>query len=307
MTSSHRLIAISVFTTLGACRLAGPDELVGGVPHAAVGGDAGAGPVATNPNAAPEEVPTAPRLQTVACADPLAPEPSRMVDVPAGAFAMGCSPDVDQDCKADEKPGHTVMLGAFRLEATEVTQAQYHDCVLAGACLAPTCDWDPCGARAQHPVVCINRVDALAYCTYASKRLPTEAEWEKTARGEGGGKFPWGGDAVDCAHANLAGCVGGTEPVGIHPSGASPYGALDMAGNVVEWVSDVYDPAYYGAPQAADPAGPQPTAALGSYVGRGGGWNSTEIWQRASARDDYEGTYFKKTFGVRCAVSAPVP
>ena len=293
----ERLVAVSL-CALGACRLAGPDELVGGVtkPGAA---DAGAS------GAAPKELPTATRLPSPACTNPTPAKPSLLGDVPAGQTSMGCHVAVDEECKADELPMHAVSLDAFRIDATEVTQAQYVECVLAGACLAPTCDWDPCGARANHPVVCVNREDALSYCKHEGKRLPTEAEWEKAARGEAGLKFPWGNDPADCAHANLAGCVGGTEPVGSHPSGASPYGALDMAGNVVEWVSDIYDPTYYGVSPAPDPQGPAATATYGSYVGRGGGWNSTAIWHRASARDDYEGTYFKKTFGLRCAVSLP--
>jgi formylglycine-generating enzyme required for sulfatase activity len=297
--TSKRLIAISLCGFgLGACRLAGPDELVGAVPAHTTSVEAGV-------TGAPEEIPTAPRLDAGACVAPSVADPSRMVDVPPGSFARGCSSAVDEECKADEKPAHPVALGGFRIDATEVTQGQYNDCVLSGACLAPTCDWAPCGERAVHPVVCINRVDALAYCEHVGKRLPTEAEWEKAARGDTGLKFPWGNDPIDCAHANLAGCSGGTEPVGSHPTGASPYGALDMAGNVVEWVSDVYDPTYYGVSPATDPTGPAATATYGSFVGRGGGWNSTAIWHRTSARDDYEGTYFKKTFGVRCASNIP--
>ncbi len=298
-----RLTLFAAVGLLGACRFAGPEELVGKVDtHADAGGGGGGGGGATG---APEELPSATRLHTSTCSTPPPGDASVMVDVPEGEFGMGCNSEVDTECKDDEKPAHAVSIKAFKLEATEVTQGQYYACVMAGACLAPTCDWDPCGARATHPVVCVNRVDAIAYCKYAGKRLPTEAEWEKAARGPKESKFPWGDDPADCSHANLAGCVGGTEPVGSHPIGASMYGALDMAGNVVEWVSDVYDPNYYSVAPLADPTGPAPTPKLESFVGRGGGWNSTAVWHRASARDDYEGTYFKKTFGLRCAVSAP--
>jgi formylglycine-generating enzyme len=287
--------------SLSACRLAGPDELVGHVSTAKPDSvEAGA-------SAAPEELPTAARLATPTCpplaSAPLSTSASLMVDVPAGTFPMGCNAAIDEECKPDEDPPHDVTLSGFRIDVTEVTQAQYRECVESGACLAPTCDWDPCGGRANHPVVCVNRVDAIAYCTAQGKRLPTEAEWEKAARGPAGTKFPWGNDPVDCIHANVSGCVGGTEPVGSHPSGASKYGALDMAGNVVEWVSDRYDATYYAVSPAADPQGPAPIPNRDVYVGRGGGWNSTEIWHRTSARDDYEGTYFKKTFGIRCAAA----
>jgi len=281
--------------SLTACRMAGPNELVGTVHGGQDHPDGGAA------SGAPEELPTASRLANPNCGAAPPAAPSAVVDVPAGAFTMGCNPAVDEECRSDEDPGHDVALKAFRIDVTEVTQAQYYACVASGACLAPTCDWDPCGARANHPVVCVSRVDAIAYCTQQQKRLPTEAEWEKAARGTTGAKFPWGNDPVDCAHANLAGCMNGTEPVGSHPSGISPYGALDMAGNVVEWTADVYNPTYYVTSPLADPPGPAATPQYGSFVGRGGGWNSTEIWQRASARDDYEGTYFKKTFGIRCA------
>ncbi len=300
-TWNRRAVVATAACLLAGCRFAGAEDLLGSVPTS----DAGASSPSTARAGAPEEVPTAPRLQAAACLEPGPPAPSVMVDVPAGAFPMGCNVKTDAECKADEHPAHAVVLASFRLDATEVTQAQYNECVLAGACLAPTCDWSPCSDRGQHPVVCINISDARAYCAFEGKRLPTEAEWEKAARGDGGHKFPWGDAPIDCAHANLAGCTGGTEPVGSHPAGASPYGALDMAGNVVEWVSDIYDPKYYAATQSVDPRGPGATSLFPAYVGRGGGWNSTEIWHRASARDDYEGTYFKKTFGVRCARSVP--
>ncbi len=294
----HRVAVCISFSvaacSIAACRLAGPDELVGSV-HG--GADR---PDAAVRSGAPEEQPNAARLPTPVCGAMPPAEPSAMVDVPGGSFNMGCNSAVDGECKPDETPEHEVTLKAFRIDVTEVTRAQYYACVASGACLAPTCEWDPCGARATHPVVCVNRTDAIAYCKSQQKRLPTEAEWEKAARGATAAKFPWGNDPIDCVRANIAGCANGTEPVGSHPKGVSPYGALDMAGNVVEWVSDVYNPAYYGTAPADDPQGPAPTTQYGAYVGRGGGWNSTEEWHRASARDDYEGTYFKKTFGIRC-------
>ena len=211
---------------------------------------------------------------------------------------MGCSREIDAECKADESPAHTVTLGAFAIDETEVTQAQYYECVDVGACLAPTCDWSPCADRANHPVVCVNRDDVESYCAWRHERLPTEAEWEKAARGSDALKFPWGNDTLDCTRANIQGCVNGTQPVGSSPLGASIYGALDMSGNVVEWVKDLYDPAYYTSSPAADPTGP---AKADSYVGRGGGFRSPAAYQRAGARDDYDADYFKSSLGFRCA------
>ena len=244
------------------------------------------------------------RLTSYACVTPPpAAAPSKMVPVGAGPFLMGCNAEVDTECKKDELT-HTVTLADFAIDATEVSQAQYYECVKSGACLAPTCDWDPCATRAEYPVVCVDHKDAASYCAWKSKRLPTEAEWEKAARGVDGLKFPWGNDGIDCTRTNMAGCAAGqdgkdgTSPVGSRPMGASLYGALDMAGNVVELVADFYDENYYAMSPPADPTGP---AKAPAYVGRGGGWKSLPYWHRASTRDDYEPEYFKASTGFRCA------
>jgi formylglycine-generating enzyme required for sulfatase activity len=245
------------------------------------------------------------RLAGYKCVKPPPPAtPSKLLPVPAGPFLMGCNPQYDTECKKDELPTHSPSLGAYSIEMTEVSQLQYYECVQSGACLAPTCDWDPCGARSEHPVVCVDREDAETYCLWKHERLPSEAEWEKAARGAEGLKFPWGNDSVDCNHTNMSGCKLGangkddTAPVGSFPAGASPYGALDMAGNVVEWTADFYDPNYYAMSPAAEPTGP---AKAQMYVGRGGGFRSLPYWHRASTRDDYEPSYFKNSTGFRCA------
>jgi formylglycine-generating enzyme required for sulfatase activity len=219
-----------------------------------------------------------------------------MVSVPAGAFLMGCASD-DTQCQPDEIPLHTVTLSAFQIDKTEVTQDQYAGCVAAGACTAPACEWD-C-SKSNYPAACLERSQAEAFCTWAGKRLPTEAEWEKAARGTDGGIYPWGNDPPpDCDHVNMAGCGDAAQAVGSHPDGVSPYGALDMAGNVVEMVSDWYDPTYYASSPATDPTGP---ATGTTYGGRGGGYLSTAIWDRASSRDWYDLTDESAPFGFRCA------
>jgi formylglycine-generating enzyme required for sulfatase activity len=196
-----------------------------------------------------------------------------MVCVPAGEFIMGSS-DADPDAQDDEKPQHTVTLDAFWIDRTEVTNDRYRQCVAAGACVAPEpCDWAELtyldGNKGAYPVECVDWNAADAYCRWAGAHLPTEAQWEKAARGIDGRHFPWGND-FDGSKANYCdrNCgydwkdTGGDDghfwvaPVGSFPSGASPYGALDMAGNAWEWTADYYDAGYYAASPDRNPTGP---------------------------------------------------
>jgi formylglycine-generating enzyme required for sulfatase activity len=218
-----------------------------------------------------------------------------MVDVAASDFSMGCDNTSDQ-CVDDELPQHPVTLSAFQIDRTEVTQDQYTACVVAGSCDVPSCAWD-CELT-NYPATCVSWSQAKTYCEWAQKRLPTEAEWEKAARGEQAAKYPWGNADPDCTLANLAGCGHGALPVGSFETGASPYGALDMAGNVVEMVADWYDETYYATSPAQDPTGP----AMGTrYVGRGGGYASDSTWLRASKRDWYDLSDWAPSLGFRCA------
>jgi formylglycine-generating enzyme required for sulfatase activity len=220
-----------------------------------------------------------------------------LVAIPEGEFVMGCNEAVDDDCDDDEKPMHTVSLSEFEIEETEVTQGQYTACVLDGACSPPACAWD-CDQPGL-PAGCLTFQQAKDYCEFAGRRLPSEAEWEKAARGTEGALFPWGDDAPDCTLANMAGCADGLTPAGSLEAGASPYGVLDMAGNMVEMVADWYDAAYYESSPASDPPGP---SRGNRYVGRGGGYRSEAAWLRASKRDWYDLTDHAVSLGFRCAL-----
>lgn len=192
-----------------------------------------------------------------------------MVLIPAGSFEMG------DKYHSSGKPIHTVTLDAYRIDQYEVTNAQYAACVQAGACRLPgDCSyWGELtyhdADKADHPVACVDWNDAQAYCEWRGGRLPTEAEWEKAARGTDGRTYPWGEDPPNCSRAQYGDCGDGTVPVGSRPAGASPYDVHNMAGNVGEWVADWYDDDYYARSPAHNPQGPD----SGSYkVRRGGDW-----------------------------------
>lgn len=201
------------------------------------------------------------------------------VYVPAGAFLMGSS-DLDLTASSDEKPQHTVYLDAYWIDRTEVTNAMYSVCVQAGACQPPISTHSHShdsyygdAQYADYPVVWVSWDDAQAYCKWAGRRLPTEAEWEKAARGADARVYPWGNTPPTCALGNFGlqngNCVGDTTRVGSYPAGASPFGALDMSGNVWEWVWDWYNESYYSNSPSQNPTGP----ASGSMHGiRGGSW-----------------------------------
>ena len=170
-----------------------------------------------------------------------------MCPVSEGAFMMGCHPD-DSGCDDDELPYHEVLLDGYSIDQTEVTQNQYKECLEAGICSEPECRWDP-DSTSNYPVVCINFNDAKIFCNWAEKRLCSEAEWEKAARGTDGQHYPWGNNPPDCDNSvmYLEECSEiGVQETGSRPAGDSPYGVQDMAGNVFEWIEDWYDAEYYG-------------------------------------------------------------
>ena len=237
--------------------------------------------------------------------------PADMVFVPAGKFWFGCNEDVDKECEFDEKPGASTDLPGFRIDRNEVTVARYRRCVDAGQCsqdglstpwydgadqprFAEYCNWGKPG-RDDFPINCLDWGQARDFCRFENKRLPSEREWEKAARGTDGRKFPWGNKLEPGQAANITrpqgarstklGRQNGTVAVGTFSDGASPFGVLDMAGNVAEWCEDEYS---------------RLTKAV-----RGGSWGDLPRFARASNRDGRALLGRYGYVGLRCV--APIP
>ena len=223
-----------------------------------------------------------------------------MVYVPDGSLWMGCSSN-DSECLDDEKPQHKVYIDAFYIDKYEVTQGEYNQCISTGECRSNE-KYDGFTGDRQ-PVVGVDWNDAKSYCEWAGKRLPTEAEWEKAARGTDGRVYPWGNEKASCSYAVIDdggnGCGKGTTwSVGSKTSGASPYGALDMAGNVWEWVNDWYDKGYYLSSPDRNPSGP---TSGSSRVIRGGSWLIIPSGLRSSYRGTTSPDARYDIIGFRCS------
>ena len=241
-----------------------------------------------------------------------------LIGVPASSFTMGGIFD-------DERPLHVVSISAFLLQETELTVGQYRDCVEAGACFEPAvgeaCNWEQAD-REDHPVNCISWYDATRFAAWAGLRMPTEAEWEKAARGTEGRVYPWGDDppggAGNCDRAVMMraglglGCgYDGTGPVASRPGGSSPYGILDMSGNVWEWTADWYREDYYADSPVQDPINSQPG---GFKSMRGNSWYyvDSDADLRSANRYRFRTLRWYPYIGVRLALSAnssgaPIP
>ena len=233
-------------------------------------------------------------------------DPVPMVMIPAGEFLMG---NPEGKGRADEWPQRSVYLDAFAIDQVEVTNERYTAFVKTTGHRHPQNPYGSGPLRSiagieQLPVVQITWYDAKAYCSWAKKRLPTEAEWEKAARGTDGRTFPWGDAAPTSKQANFDREWEDEKtlyPVGIHPHGDSPYGVKDMAGNAREWVSDWYDTDYYRRAPNRNPQGPDKRGVVRSI--RGGSWHSPLTDITASARG--RGGFALQTHGTgfRCARS----
>ncbi len=245
-----------------------------------------------------------------------------MIRIPGGSFAMGSE---DRDANENEKPAHLVKVATFRLDKTEVTVADYAACVAAGRCGEPEayrqergnfhsfCNWRHPEGRPDHPINCVDFVQATAFCAWAGKRLPSEEEWEYAARGGAEGrKYPWGNAEPDPSRLNACGgeCPPNlvakrffgvaamypakdawpeTAPVGRFPAGASRHGVLDLAGNVWEWTATLY--ATYDGQGRED-----------KRVLRGGSWGGGDPrTERASNRFRLEANARAQFLGFRCA------
>ncbi|MBI2758637.1 MAG: SUMF1/EgtB/PvdO family nonheme iron enzyme [Chloroflexi bacterium] len=240
------------------------------------------------------------------------------VFIPAGTFQMG---GIDSNAETDEKPVHQVTVRSFWLDKFEVTNGMYVQCVKAGVCPPPqqlksetrdsyfnNPDFN------DYPVVYVTSGDASAYCKWAGRRLPSEAEWERAARGDTINTYPWGDQRPDATLANFNYMLGDTARVGSYPAGASPFGALDMAGNVAEWTNDYYDGNYYANGPATNPTGPLARSQYFGRVVRGGTYADAARDIRTSNRAQVVGSNlqadpgstayfgdFSPRIGFRCA------
>jgi len=245
------------------------------------------------------------------------PSHDEMVLIPAGQFLMGSDKKVDRNAYLAELPQRKIYLDAYEIDKFEVTTVQFLKFVLAKD-LPPLIDWQYDGGNFQetmvnHPVMHVSWDDADAYCRWAGKRLPTEAEWEKAARGDDARIYPWGNQMAGLSRSNY-GRTGLSGPVRDRPerlllyppiisvdkydNAVSPYGIFQMSGNVAEWVADWYDPKYYASAPDRNPKGPE-NGTQRSF--RGGGWIDSTPSVRAAQRNGTDPSTKMNWMGFRCA------
>lgn len=221
---------------------------------------------------------------------------------------LGCNMDHQKPCNPDELPEHTVRLSSFAIDQTEVTVGAYRACVDAKRCTPPSakgkvdrCTWQEKDS-AQLPVSCVTWYQASDYCLSVGKELPTEAQWELSARGPDRRRYPWGNEEPSCERANLFlpphFCVGRPLPVGSLLSGRGPYGTLDQIGNLLEWTRDWYHAKYYYDSAEHDPQGPPQS---GTKVLRGSSFSDAiRGGHSTSARYYLEPDSSSALIGFRC-------
>ena len=233
-----------------------------------------------------------------------------MVLIPEGPFPMGV-PKSARDGGVDERPNHEVFISTFYMDKYEVTNGRYLQFVTETGHRTPQHPTDPTKGLwkgnmmpesvTDLPVINVDWADAQAYCHWAEKRLPTEAEWEKAAKGPNDWRFPWGNVEPTDRHLNYNQVWRGEAtlvPGGIYEAGKSPYGAYDMAGNVWEWVADWYDPQYYSKSPARNPKGPE----TGTHkVLRSSGWHVETPQVRIFTRIRMDPLGRNHSTGFRCA------
>jgi len=216
--------------------------------------------------------------------------------VPAGVFTMGRS------ITDEERPVHEVMLGSFYIDVYEVTNESYTLCRGAGVCSMPSGEVERYRdlAYAKYPIVYVDWYQAKVYCEWRDARLPTEAEWEKAARGTDGRTYPWG-EEIDCNYVNYSGsCNWGTVEVGTYENGKSIYGLYDMAGNVWEWVSSLPLPYPYDMTDGRENMDVETNRVI-----RGGSWYDDDLTVSVAKRASYNPEYGYEVLGFRCVKDAP--
>ena len=239
----------------------------------------------------------------MAASPALSQDPDNMVMIPRGEFTMG-----SQEHK-DEAP-HNVVTDAYYIDKYEVSNRDYKEFMKATGHPAPAYWDDPRLSKPEQPVVGVNWYDGSAFCEWKGKRLPTEAEWERAAKGpEGHGHYPWG-HTLDETKANYGQNVGMTTAVDSYPAGVSGYGVYNMAGNVFEWVSDWYDPGYFNVSPALNPQGPATGLNFANQgpvkVLKGGSWLAPASSLHSSHRfwNQPENNSYGVGLGFRCAKPA---
>ncbi|MBI3151614.1 MAG: SUMF1/EgtB/PvdO family nonheme iron enzyme [Chloroflexi bacterium] len=246
---------------------------------------------------APTEIPSSPTPQASSTPETVKISPTdgmTQLFVPAGVFFMG---GMDVYRESDELPAHEVRIDAFWIDQVEVTNGMYNLCVQADSCRPPVLNSSDNrpeyfgNAKFQdYPVVNVTWYDANVYCQWTGRRLPTEAEWERAARGDDKRNFPWGDEPPNEYNSNSLNIVGDTSRVGSYAEGASPFGVLDLAGNVWEWVMDRYRPDYYGKSPSENPDGPSEEEVFNNLrVMRGGSFQDDWVILRLANRAFLEG------------------